>query len=73
MPMSKAEKAAAHLLQKLKDVAIESKKFIELIIEYRKIVSKVTITEGLSSTAKAKTAMPTTRPTMVRLAPSTCL
>ncbi len=42
MPMSKAEKAADRLLQKL-DVTIESKTFID----YRKIVSKVTITEGL--------------------------
>ena len=40
--MTKAEKAADRLLQKLKDV-IESKE----LIKYRKIVSKVTITEGL--------------------------
>ena len=44
MPMTKAEKAADRLLQKLKDV-IESKE----LIKYRKIVSKVTITEGLMS------------------------
>jgi len=44
MPMTKAEKAADRLLQKLKDV-IESKE----LIKYRKIVSKVTITEGLIS------------------------
>jgi hypothetical protein len=43
MPMTKAEKAADRLLQKLKDVTIESKE----LIKYRKIVSKVTITEGL--------------------------
>ena len=43
MPMTKAEKAAARLLQKLKGVTIEREK----LIEYRKIVSKVTITEGL--------------------------
>ena len=44
MPIPKAEKAADRLLQKL-DVTIESKTFID----YRKIVSKVTITEGLMS------------------------
>ena len=44
MPMTKAEKAADRLLQKLKDV-IESKE----LVKYRKIVSKVTITEGLIS------------------------
>jgi hypothetical protein len=43
MVMTKAEKAADRLLRKLKDVTIESKTFID----YRKIVSKVTITEGL--------------------------
>jgi hypothetical protein len=43
MGIPKAEKAAARLLQKLKDVTIESKK----LIESRKIISKVTITEGL--------------------------
>ena len=45
MPMTKAEKAADRLLQKLKGVTIEREK----LIEYRKIVSKVTITEGLMS------------------------
>ena len=45
MVMTKAEKAADRLLRKLKDVTIESKTFID----YRKIVSKVTITEGLIS------------------------
>ena len=48
MPIPKAEKAADRLLRKLKDVTIESKTFID----YRKIVSKVTvvtITEGLIS------------------------
>ncbi len=43
MPMPNAERAADRLLQKLKGVTIEREKFIE----YRKIVSKVTITEGL--------------------------
>ena len=43
MPIPKAEKAADRLLQKLKGVTIERDKFIE----YRKIISKVTITEGL--------------------------
>jgi hypothetical protein len=43
MPIPKAEKDADRLLQMLKDVTIESNKFIE----YRNIVSKVTITEGL--------------------------
>ncbi len=45
MSKLEAERAADHFLQKPKDIAIESKKFIE----YRKIVSnlKVTITEGL--------------------------
>jgi hypothetical protein len=43
MVMTKAEKAADRLLRKLKNVTIESKTFID----YRKIVSKVTITEGL--------------------------
>ena len=43
MPIPRAEKAADCLLRKLKDVTIESKTFID----YRKIVSKVTITEGL--------------------------
>ena len=45
MPMTKAEKAADRLLQKLKGVTIEREKFIE----YRKIISNVTITEGLTS------------------------
>ena len=45
MPMTKAEKAADRLLQKLKGVTIEREK----LIDYRKIVSKVTITEGLMS------------------------
>ena len=43
MEMTKAEKAADRLLRKLKDVTIESNK----LIAYRKIISKVTITEGL--------------------------
>jgi hypothetical protein len=42
MPMSKAEKAADRLLQKLKDVISKE------LIKYRKI-SQVTITEGLIS------------------------
>ena len=45
MGIPKAEKAADRLLQKLKGVTIEREK----LIEYRKIVSKVTITEGLMS------------------------
>ena len=45
MPMTKAEKAADRLLQKLKDVTIDR----ETSIKYRKIVSDVTITEGLIS------------------------
>jgi hypothetical protein len=44
-PKRKAEKAAGRLLQKLKGVPIEREKFIE----YRKIISNVTITEGLIS------------------------
>ncbi len=43
--MTKAEKAADRLLRKLKDDTIASK----TLIDYRKIVSKVTITEGLIS------------------------
>ena len=45
MGIPKAEKAADRLLQKLKGVTIEREK----LIEYRKIVSKLTITEGLMS------------------------
>jgi hypothetical protein len=42
---SGAEKAADRLLQKLKDVTIDR----ETSIKYRKIISDVTITEGLIS------------------------
>ena len=45
MPIPRAEKAADRLLRKLKNVTIESKTFID----YRKIASQVTITEGLIS------------------------
>ena len=45
MGIPKAEKAAGRLLEKLKGVPIEREKFIE----YRKIISNVTITEGLIS------------------------
>ena len=43
MGIPKAEKAAERLLHKLKGVTIDREK----LIGYRKIVSKVTITEGL--------------------------
>jgi hypothetical protein len=43
MGIPKAEKAAGRLLGKLKGVTIDREKFIE----YRKIVSNVTITDGL--------------------------